>query len=191
MEIDQPSIFVVSAPSGAGKTTIIKKARQSVQEITFSVSHTSRAPRTEEINGLDYYFISVEEFQKKIKEGDFLEWAEVHGNYYGTSKSQINSLSSGGKLVILDIDVQGAMQIKKVKDLNAVFIFIEPPSIAELESRLINRGTETEQSLDKRIENAVNELAFKDQYDFVIINDELDRAVSEFISIVTNHKSID
>ncbi|MBU2511808.1 guanylate kinase [bacterium] len=186
MEINQPRIFVVSAPSGAGKTTLIKKAQKLVQNITFSVSHTSRKPRSGEKHGLDYYFVSESEFQRKIKEGDFLEWAEVYGNYYGTSKSQISGLLEKGRIVILDIDVQGAMQLRNVKEMNIKFVFIEPPSIEELNTRLNNRGTETVESINKRIQNAKQELMFKDQYDFVIINDELDRAVNEFVSIITS-----
>ncbi len=187
MEINQPKIFVVSAPSGAGKTTIIKKAQECVRELAFSVSHTSRKLRKDEKHGLDYFFVSDLEFKKKITEGDFLEWAEVHGNYYGTSKCQIKSLLEKGKTVILDIDVQGALQVRNVEDISAKFLFIEPPSIEELHKRLDHRGTETEESINRRIQNAKREMTFKDQYDFVIINDELDRAVSEFITIITNH----
>ena len=186
MAVTQPRIIVVSAPSGAGKTTLIKEAQKIVPNIAFSISHTTRNPRAGEQNGRDYFFVSVSEFQNKIQEEDFVEWAEVHGNYYGTSKSQIEELVEQGNIVILDIDVQGAMQIKEKSDIDATFLFIEPPSLEELKSRLINRGTESEATLKKRLANAEIELGFKAQYDHVIVNDILNKAVRDFLAIVDN-----
>jgi guanylate kinase len=184
MEINQPKLFVVSAPSGAGKTTIIHHAIDSVPDLVLSVSHTSRLPRGGEHHGVDYFFVNTDEFRKKIEMGEFLEWAEVHGNFYGTSLKEIDNHLGDGKTVILDIDVQGAQQVRKRKLANAMYIFIEPPSMDELACRLENRGTETEESLQKRLKNAKQELTFKNQYDFVIINDQLDKAVEEFVGII-------
>ncbi len=185
MEINQPKIIVVSAPSGTGKTTLIKLAKEKIPDLQLSVSHTTRSPRSGEQHGVDYYFISEDQFKEMITEDDFLEWAEVHGNYYGTSTSQIKKFVAEGKIVVLDIDVQGAMEIKLKSDLEATYFFIEPPSLHELKSRLENRQTETTQSLAKRIQNAETELTFKNRYDYVIMNDKLDNAVEEFIHIIS------
>lgn len=163
----------------------MKRAKESLSNLVLSVSHTTRSPRTGEKNGEDYYFISEGQFREMIENGDFLEWAKVHGNYYGTSKNHIYDLLNKGKLVVLDIDVQGAMQIRGVKEIRACFIFIEPPSLQELRHRLENRASESDASLRKRIENAEQELAFKNRYDFVIMNDDLDRAVKEFVEILS------
>ncbi|MCG8333381.1 MAG: guanylate kinase [Proteobacteria bacterium] len=189
MEIIRPKLFVVSAPSGAGKTTIIHRAIDVVPELVLSVSHTSRSPREGEIDGSDYFFLNTDEFKKKIEKKEFLEWAEVHGNYYGTSIKEINKRIKKGETVILDIDVQGAQQVRKNEDIKPLYIFIEPPSMDELTNRLVNRGTETEETLQKRIKNAKHELTFKNQYDFVIVNDQLDKAVEEFVGIITNNFS--
>ena len=187
MEIIQPKLFVVSAPSGAGKTTIIHRAIDAIPELVLSVSHTSRSPREGEIDGSDYFFINAEKFKEKIENNEFLEWAEVHGNFYGTSINEINNRIKYGETVILDIDVQGALQVRNNEDIKPVYIFIEPPSMDELKNRVLNRGTETEESLQKRIKNAKHELTFKNQYDFVIINDRLDEAVEEFVGIITHN----
>ncbi len=185
MEIIQPKLFVVSAPSGAGKTTIIHRAIGVVPELVLSVSHTSRRPREGEIDGSDYFFVDADDFTRKIENKEFLEWAEVHGNFYGTSVKEINKRIENGETVILDIDVQGAQQVRKNEEIKAVYIFIEPPSMDELKNRLANRGTESEESLQKRLKNAKHELTFKNQYDFVIVNDQLDSAVEEFVRIIT------
>jgi guanylate kinase len=184
MEIIQPLLFVVSAPSGAGKTTIIHRASKILPELALSTSHTSRPPRKGECHAIDYFFITAEEFKQKIEQNEFLEWAEVHGNYYGTSTGEIKKLIEKGKIVVLDIDVQGAQQVRKSKALKPIYIFIEPPSMEELKNRLQNRDTESQASLQKRIINAQHELTFKNQYDFVIINDQLDKAVEEFVEII-------
>lgn len=186
MEINQPTLFVVSAPSGAGKTTIIKSAKKSIPKLVLSVSHTSRSPRPGEQHAKDYFFISADEFRNKIKNGDFLEWAEVHGNYYGTSREEIEKLMQQGKIVVLDIDVQGALQIRNIEGLQTRYIFIEPPSLEELKRRLEERNTETPESLAKRIDNAKSEMSHKDKYDHVIVNDVLEKAVEAFKKIVSN-----
>ncbi|MBU3914141.1 guanylate kinase [bacterium] len=184
MEKTKSKLFVISAPSGTGKTTIIKSSKLLLPELTLSISHTTRLPRKGEKESVDYFFVSKEEFKKMIDNQEFIEWAEVHGNFYGTSKKHIDSSVNNGKIVVLDIDVQGAMQIKKLQDRQAVFIFFNPPSIEELARRLESRGTETEESLKKRINNAKNELAFKDQYDYIITNDDLEKAVKEFLETI-------
>ncbi len=184
MEINQPTLIVVSAPSGAGKTTIIKRTLESIPQLVLSISHTSRLPRHGEQDGKDYFFISSEEFKIKISKGDFLEWAEVHGNFYGTSRVEIDTLIQNGKIAVLDIDVQGALQIKNSDGINMVYIFIEPPSLEELRKRLQNRRTETSESIDIRIQNARKELAQKDRYDYIIINDDLEMAIQAFKEII-------
>lgn len=184
MDFIQPKAFVVSAPSGSGKTTIIQAAIRDNPDFVLSVSHTSRKPRKGERDGVDYYFVDEDTFQGMIAQNAFLEWAEVHGNYYGTSIAEIRSLANQGKNVILDIDVQGAQQIRSNRQLVPVFIFIEPPSMDELKRRLKNRESETEETLEKRLNNARKELSFKDRYDYIIVNDTLERAVHEFVQIV-------
>lgn len=139
---------------------------------------------------MDYNFISEDEFQERIKMGDFLEWAEVYGNYYGTSREFIERNQKAGNIVLLDIDVQGAMQLKETPNISATYIFITPPSLDELKYRLSSRGTETEETLSRRLGNAEHELTFQKHYDFTVVNDTLEQAAREFISI-TLGKSID
>lgn len=184
MDVIQENLYLVSAPSGAGKSTIIHRVIDHVPNLVLSVSHTSRNPRPSEKDGVDYYFISSVDFKKKIEKSEFLEWAEVHGNFYGTSIKEINALLQQKKNVILDIDVQGALQIRQNKHFNPVYIFIVPPSLQELERRLKNRGTENSETMKKRLMNAEKELPYKDQYDHVIVNDVLDDAVNEFKRII-------
>ncbi len=179
-----PKLFVISAPSGTGKTTIIKQVITSLPTVTLSISHTTRSPRISEKDGVDYFFVDKETFRLKIEQGDFLEWAEVHGNYYGTSKKHIEETIEKGRIVVLDIDVQGAMQVKRIDNIKSVFIFIEPPSMEELIRRLETRGTESKESLERRVSNANKELQYKDQYDYVIINDDLGNAVKEMEELI-------
>lgn len=183
MEIIQPKMVIVSAPSGAGKTTIIRQTIKAFPEIVLSVSHTSRPARSDEVEGADYFFLTKQQFEQKISKNEFLEWAEVHGNYYGTSRTEIKKRIEAGKTVILDIDVQGADQIRKINEFHPIYIFIVPPSLAELKRRLETRKTESNASLQKRIENAAKEMMYKDKYDFIIVNDQLDKAVKEFVAI--------
>jgi len=180
--VNRGKLYVVSAPSGAGKTTLIKKVLNRFKTLSYSVSHTTRAPRNNEQQGLDYFFISQEEFEEKISKDYWLEWAKVHGNYYGTSKNFIKTSLDQGKNLILDIDVQGTCQIIK-SELEMVTIFIMPPSIEILSQRLENRGSDSKKVIDKRIENAKIEIAKKYMYQYVVINDDLNKAIEELCLI--------
>ncbi len=168
-------LFVISAPSGAGKTTLIKKVLSLFKNLSYSVSHTTRAPRKNEKHGLDYFFISQDAFEQKISTGHWLEWAKVHDNYYGTSKNFIKTSLEKGTNLILDIDVQGAEQVMAL-DLDLVSIFIMPPSFEVLSQRLENRGTESKEVIVRRLENAKSEIALKDRFQYVVVNDNLEQA---------------
>ena len=176
-------LFVISAPSGAGKTTLIKKVLNRFEDLYYSVSHTTRAPRQNEQEGCDYFFISTDEFERKIAQNHWLEWAKVHDNYYGTSKSVIKSSLEKGQSLLLDIDVQGAKKIMAL-DLDMVSIFIMPPSFEILRQRLENRGTDAEEVIARRLENAKWEIAQKDLYQYLIVNDNLDQAAQVLCSIL-------
>ncbi len=178
------TLLVISAPSGSGKTTIVRPVLNDLANLAFSVSHTTREPRAGEINGQDYHFVSVEEFGKIRKTDGFLEWAQVHDNFYGTSRQAVEEQLARGQDIILDIDVQGAMQLKKNTDLTATFIFIAPPSMQELERRLKGRNTETPESLKTRLGNAAHEMGQSGEYDYLIVNDVLDEAINIFRAIV-------
>ncbi|OGR23255.1 MAG: guanylate kinase [Desulfobacterales bacterium RIFOXYA12_FULL_46_15] len=175
-------LFVVSAPSGAGKTTLIRQVLKRFKTLSYSVSHTTRAPRSNEEDGLDYFFISPAEFEEKIAKGLWLEWAKVHDNYYGTSKSFVKACLQKGKSLLLDIDVQGAEKIM-ASGLNPVSIFIMPPSFEVLSQRLLNRGTDSKEVIEKRLVNAKTEMALKDLYRYVVVNDDLNTALKELYSI--------
>ncbi len=178
------NLLVISAPSGTGKTTILQPVLNDLPNLAFSVSHTTREPRSGEVNGRDYHFVTMEEFEQ-IKEADgFLEWAKVHNNFYGTSRQAVDNQLDRGVDIILDIDVQGAIQLKNLVDLNATFIFIAPPSMQELERRLRCRGTETPDSLKTRLGNAAQEMAQANEYDYLIVNDVLTEATTTFQAIV-------
>jgi guanylate kinase len=179
---EQGKLYVVSAPSGAGKTTLIKNVLNRFKSLSYSVSHTTREPRENEQHGLDYFFITKKEFEEKIEQDLLLEWAEVHENYYGTSKDFITTNLDRGKSLILEIDVQGAQQIIK-SDMDMVTIFIMPPSIEVLSQRLKNRGTDSQKVIDTRIRNAKAEIAKKSLYQYVVINDDLDHAKKELFMI--------
>lgn len=177
-------VIVIVAPSGAGKSTLIEKVRRDFPDLKWSVSYTTRPIRPGEVNGKHYNFISREDFLDRRKEGDFLEWAEVHSNYYGTSKSFVREKISMGVNVLLDLDVQGADALKAHFRDQSVVIFIAPPSEEELESRLRGRGTETTDVINLRLLNAKNELKKKNEYDYCVINDELEKAYSELSDII-------
>ena len=176
-------LIVISGFSGAGKGTILKRLLRDYDEYVFSVSMTTRAPRDGEVNGKDYFFVTREEFEKAIKEDGFVEYAEYCGNYYGTPKAYVEEQLKNGKSVILDIEVQGAMQIKE-KFPDTLLVFITPPSIAILRDRLEKRGTETKEVIDKRIARAKEESEWITKYEYIVINDDLDTAVKEMRDIV-------
>ncbi len=187
-------LIILSAPSGSGKTTIIKEILKNNLPLAFSISACSRPKRENEIDGKDYYFLSKEDFENKIANQEFLEWEEVYkGSYYGTLKSEIYRIWNEGKHVLFDVDVVGGLNIKKQYPQNSLAIFIKPPSIQELESRLQNRGTETPETLNKRVEKAVKELEFATHFDRVVINEKLEEAIQNvyihIIQFVNNEKA--
>lgn len=178
-------LIVFSAPSGAGKTTIVKKLLELGLPLNFSVSATNRAARASEINGKDYFFLTTSEFREKIQNGEFIEWEEVYpGQYYGSLHSSVESLLNEGKHVVFDIDVKGGINIKKLYQEKALSIFILPPSIQELENRLKTRGTEDELSFQKRISKAEEEISQAVEFDVRIVNEDLEKAVREILSII-------
>lgn len=178
-------VIIVSAPSGAGKTSIVKHVLDFLPELRFSTSATTRAMREGEINGRDYHFLTVDDFKRGIDRDEFLEWEEVyHNQFYGTLKSEIRRIWDEGKVVIFDVDVKGGLNIKKFFGDNALAVFIEPPTVQELENRLRKRGTETEESLRKRVEKAEYELSFAPQFDKIIVNDNLDDALAEMLHTI-------
>ncbi len=180
-------VFVISGPSGAGKGTLTDELFKRVPSLTRSVSATTRKPRPGEVNEVDYYFLAEEEFKDHIRQGDFLEWAMVHGNYYGTLKSVVKKELESGKDVVMVIDVQGAASIKE-KMPEAISIFIEPPSMEELAERLRLRNTETDAELRERLKNAETEMELAKNYDYVVINDDVEKAVDELVDIVKAEK---
>ncbi|MBM7558801.1 guanylate kinase [Marinitoga litoralis] len=176
-------LYVVSGPSGVGKSSIIKNAMSKLQGFAFSVSYTTRPPRPGEVDGKDYFFISEEEFNKMIENDEFLEYAEVHGQLKGTSKKHIEDLLNKGYNVVLDIDVQGALNVIRKMPKDTVLTFIAPPSYSELKKRLINRGTEREEDLKVRLEDAKWELSQINQFHYLIVNEDLNEAINQLISI--------
>lgn len=179
-------LVVFSAPSGSGKTTIVKEIlSDNKYKFEFSISATSRKPRGKEENGKDYYFLSAEEFKSKINNNEFVEWEEVYKNqFYGTLKNEIERITQKGYNVIFDVDVVGGINIKKQYNNECLIIFIMPPSITELENRLRHRGTETEESIKKRIAKAEKEMTFSEKFDKIVINDDLKVAVNEVREII-------
>ncbi|WP_418219553.1 guanylate kinase [Clostridium isatidis] len=180
-------LIVISGPSGAGKGTICKKLIEKNKNIYLSVSATTRSPREGEIDGVNYYFLTKEEFERKVKENGFIEYAEVHGNFYGTPRVNVNKMLEEGKDVILEIDIQGALQVKE-NFKEGVFIFILPPSMEELKRRIIKRGSETEESLMTRFKNAYKEINYVSKYNYAVVNDTLELAVSKVEAIIAAEK---
>lgn len=177
------AILLLSGPSGCGKSSLLKNLFSSFENYYFSISTTTRAPRTGEKNGVDYFFSSKEEFEKDIDNDNFLEWAKVHDNYYGTSLRPIEQALSEGKLVIFDIDVQGFEQvIEKLKDITTT-VFITTPNLMELQNRLTSRQTDSEEVIQKRIKNAQTEIEYIDRYDYILINDDLKSASENILAI--------
>ncbi len=180
-------LIVISAPSGTGKTTLAHMLLKAFPNMEFSVSYTTRKPRPGEVNGKDYFFVDRDTFERMIEEGDFLEWAEVYGNLYGTSRSQVLKALNEGKDVLLDIDTQGALQVKK-NFPEAVLIFILPPSLKELERRLRSRGTDDEETIERRLKTARVEIERAPLYDYIVVNDVLEEAFEKLKSIVIAEK---
>ena len=181
------TLIVISAPSGAGKGTVISNLLEKENNLWLSVSATSRAPRTNDIEGETYYFYSKEEFENKIKEGYFLEYAEYAGNYYGTPKKITEEKLNEGIDVILEIEIQGAMQIKKLIP-EALFIFIMPPTLQELKRRLVGRNTDSKEKIIERFKIAYKEINEVSKYNYVVVNDEVDNAVSKIQAIIKAEK---
>ncbi len=185
MKKEYRKMIVITAPSGAGKTSITRHLMKVFPQIAFSISAATREPRSNEKNGVDYYFISVEEFQKKILEEEFVEWEMVYeGKYYGTLKSELRRMWKMEQIPVLDIDVQGTIHVQKEYPVNSLFIFIKPPSIEELQRRLESRGSENKDSLHARISKAAYELSFVNQFDHVIENKNFETACHEAERIV-------
>lgn len=179
-------LIVISGPSGAGKGTVCKELMKR-NNYWLSVSATTRLPREGEIEGKNYYFLTKEEFIRNIEDKQFLEYAQVYNNYYGTPKKYIEEKLNNGTDVILEIDIQGALQVKEVYS-EGTFIFILPPSMEELKNRIINRGSETEESLNTRFNSAYDELKYMDKYNYAVINDEVDEAAKKIESIIMAEK---
>ncbi len=180
-------LFVISGPSGVGKGTLCKNLIKVVDDLNYSVSMTTRSPRTGELNGKDYIFVDKDSFLDKVAANEFVEWAEVYGNYYGTPWTELKGALESGKDILLEIDTQGALQVKK-KYPNGIFIFILPPCKEELKARIIKRGTETPETVQKRLANLEKELDVVNEYDYVIINDSLQEAMDKLKAIFTAEK---
>lgn len=176
-------LFVVSSPSGGGKGTLIHRVLKCVPGLKYSVSYTTRAPRDGEIAGIDYLFVSPKRFEELVAADEFLEWARVHGNFYGTSREQVSKEITAGSDIVLEVDVQGAASVRKLVT-DSISIFILPPSFEVLRQRLIARGTDSPMELELRLRNAPIELPQYVEFDYVIINDELDRAAAQLASII-------
>jgi guanylate kinase len=181
------NFIIISAPSGSGKTTICKYLQKLDSSIIFSVSCTTRQIRENEIDGKDYFFTSNSKFEKKIKDDKFVEWEKIHGNfYYGTLKSTLDEAINKDKTILLELDVKGAMSVKKLYPTKSLSIFVEPPSVEDLKYRLQKRGTDSNERIIKRLERLDSELAYKSNFDYHIINDDLDQAVNEIMNIIKN-----
>ena len=177
------AILIISGPSGCGKSTLLKEVYKEINNYYFSISTTTRAPRVGEVNGVDYFFVTKEEFEKDIENDSFLEYAKVHDNYYGTSIKPINKALEEGKLVIFDIDVQGHEIVRNKLDSVVTSVFITTPSLKVLEERLNNRNTDNIEIIEKRLKNAKIEIKSFQDYDYLIINDNLELAAKELVSI--------
>lgn len=181
---------VISGPSGTGKSTLLKKLFEDFPDkFGFSVSHTTRKPRPGERDGVEYHFTTVDNFKQLIENNEFLEWAQFSGNYYGTSKKAVNDVLNGGKICLLDIDMQGVKLVKN-NDFNGKFLFVAPPSIEELKKRLTGRGTETEESIAKRLEAATREMEFSKTgvHDKIIVNNDLNEAYKQFKEFILDEQ---
>ncbi len=180
-------LLIISGPAGTGKGTVCKELLNNNKDIVFSVSATTRSPRPGEVEGENYLFVTKEKFESMIENNDFLEYAYVHTNYYGTPKDFVINQVEKGEIVLLEIDVQGALQVKQNYS-EAVFIFLLPPTMEELKNRIVKRGTESKEDIDRRFENAFKELDFVGKYDFFVINDEVEDAVKDIEAIIKSEK---
>ncbi len=176
-------VFIISAPSGAGKTSLCREAAEVIPNLRYAVSYTTRPPRPGEVEGKDYFFVDATAFQKRIERNDFVEWAEVHGNLYGTSRELLNHWVEQGVDLILDVDCQGAMTLKKRLE-EGVFIYILPPSFEVLRQRLVDRKTDTPEEIDRRLQKAREEIWSYRQYYYLIVNDEYKRAATELQAVI-------
>lgn len=199
MSSSYQKILIITAPSGAGKTSITRRLMQKFPSLAFSISAATRSPRNTELNGKDYYFMPEADFQQKIKNKEFAEWEMVYeGKYYGTLKSELERIWGNNQIPVLDIDVKGALHVQKQYPINTLSLFIEPPSVDELKKRLESRGTETADTLDARVSKASYEISFKTHFDKIVVNDDLEKAcafaeelVQDFINapLQEGHKS--
>lgn len=191
INLEKGRLILITAPSGAGKTTIVRHLLSKYDSLDFSVSATTRAKRPKEIDGKDYYFLSHDTFKSKIAEGEFVEWEEVYDNqYYGTLKSEVERIWKLGKHIIFDIEVNGARNIQQTYPRDTLSIFIQPPSEEELLNRLKNRKTEDEKSLQKRMKRSVKELTFANYFDLILVNDDLDNALADAEKIVESYLNL-
>jgi guanylate kinase len=181
-------LFIISAPSGSGKTSLCKRVVKNVKNLKHSISHTTRAPRPREKEGINYFFVSEEQFQKKIKKNEFVEWAKVHQNYYGTSVKMIRDYIDKGTDLILDLDVQGAEQLRKKFEKDAVFVFIIPPSLKTLHVRLKDRGSDSDREILRRMSEADKELSFYEKYDYILVNRDLEETAEQLQSIIISER---
>jgi len=177
----EPKVVIFSAPSGAGKTTVVKHLLAMPEfNLSFSISACSRKKRENEVDGKDYYFLSADEFRKKIENNDFLEWEEVYADhFYGSLKSEVDRLTANGRNVVFDVDVKGGLNIKKYYGKNALAVFVMPPSVEVLEKRLRDRSTDSDEAIRTRVDKAVYELSFSDKFDVVLVNDKLDETFAK------------
>ena len=177
--------IIFSAPSGAGKTTIVRYLLRQISRLEFSISAASREPRGREQNGFDYHFFSIGEFKEKIAKGDFIEWEEVYNdNFYGTLKAEVTKAWDNNKIVVFDVDAIGGINLKRIFGKNALSIFIKPPSLFVLEQRLKNRRTETPEQIKMRLNKATKEISYADEFDYVLLNDNLERACEEVKTLI-------
>jgi guanylate kinase len=181
-------LYVVSSPSGGGKGTLIRRMLAVVPDLSYSVSYTTRAPRNGEVNGREYFFVNREKFQAMVASDAFLEWANVHGNLYGTARNQVVDETTAGHDIVLEVDVQGAASVKKL-GLDSVSIFILPPSLDTLRQRLITRGADSPEELEVRLHNAPEELKQYIAFDYIIFNDEIERASTQLASIISAERA--
>ncbi len=184
-------LIVISAPSGSGKTTIARAIMQKYPGMLFSVSATTRQPRAGEVSGKDYFFLTKEEFQNRVKEGDLVDWEEIYGNYYGTLKSEIDRALGRGSVMLFDVDVKGGLSIKRTYPDDSLLIFIRPPSFEILKERLLNRKTEDEATIRRRLDRVPMELEKGKEFDWQVVNDDLPTAVHEVDEIIRRHTDVE